>query len=109
MSRYLIPSRSRGSFGIAICDRCGRKMFEGDLHSDPNAPGLRVCKDDLDVLDPYRLPARQTESALLHVIRPDVPLDTSSRVFQTEQNTEFLVTESSGGEDVFLRRGIRAE
>lgn len=109
MATYLVPSRSQGSFGIAICDRCGRKFFEGDLHSDPNAPGLMVCRADLDVLDPYRIPARKTETAALHVIRPDVPLDNSSQVFMTETTDDFVVTENSGGDDVFIRRGIRAE
>jgi hypothetical protein len=33
-----------------------------------------VCEDDLDDLDPYRLPARQTENINLPFVRPDVPL-----------------------------------
>jgi hypothetical protein len=45
-----------------------------DLYPDPNTPGLMVCMKDLDVLDPYRLPARQTEHINLPIYRPDRPL-----------------------------------
>lgn len=38
---------------------------------DPNFPGMRVCKDDLDNFDPWRLPARQTENIALRFPRPD--------------------------------------
>jgi hypothetical protein len=47
-----------------------------------------VCKDDLDQLDPYRLPARQTERINLDFVRPDLPLTG----FQ-ELDTLFLLTE----------------
>lgn len=33
---------------------------------------MRVCKDDLDQFDPWRLPARQTENIALRFPRPDV-------------------------------------
>ena len=33
-----------------------------------------VCKEDLDQLDPYRLPSRQTERINLDFTRPDLPL-----------------------------------
>ena len=39
---------------------------------DPNFPGMRVCKDDLDNFDPWRLPAIQTENIALRFPRPDV-------------------------------------
>lgn len=73
MAIWLNP-RGRSTYGIGICARCSRKMSIEDLFSDPNAPGLKVCKDDLDELDPYRLPARQTERINLPFARPDVPL-----------------------------------
>jgi hypothetical protein len=63
------------SLGIGICDRCNRKFPLDELHSDPNTPGLKVCEDDLDDYDPYRLPARKTEDIALKFTRPDVPLD----------------------------------
>jgi len=34
-----------------------------------------VCIDDLDVLDPWRLPARQTEDINLPFVRPDTSID----------------------------------
>lgn len=64
--------RGRASYGIALCARCSNKFFLEDLFPDPNAPGLMVCMKDLDVLDPYRLPARQTEQINLPFYRPDV-------------------------------------
>jgi hypothetical protein len=45
-----------------------------ELSPDPNSPGLLVCDKDKDVLDPYRLPARQTEDITLPFYRPDLPL-----------------------------------
>lgn len=74
MPLFLDP-RGKSSFGIALCARCSRKFFIDELYSDPNAPGLKVCKEDLDQLDPYRLPPRQTENITLPFSRPDVPLD----------------------------------
>lgn len=41
---------------------------------DPNSPGLMVCKDDLDDLDPYRLPPREPDNLNPLFVRPDVPL-----------------------------------
>jgi hypothetical protein len=57
---------------VAICDRCSRKFAYTDLMPDPNFPGMRVCKDDLDKFDPWRLPAIQTENIALRFPRPDV-------------------------------------
>lgn len=74
MSVWLDPT-GRTTYGIGICGRCSRKMSLDDLYSDPNAPGLMVCKADLDVFDPWRLPPRQTENIALRFTRPDVPLD----------------------------------
>ena len=47
-------------------------MAYTELYPDPNFPGMRVCKEDLDVFDPWRLPARQTENIALRWPRPDV-------------------------------------
>jgi hypothetical protein len=71
---YWVDPRGKSTYGIGLCGRCSRKMSLTDLYPDPNAPGLMVCKDDLDDLDPYRLPARQTERINLPFVRPDVPL-----------------------------------
>ncbi len=51
-----------------------------DLFSDPNTPGLKVCIDDMDQYDPYRLPARRTEDIALRFTRPDFDLTGESIV-----------------------------
>ena len=71
--KFLNPT-GRSSYGIALCARCSRKFFLDQLQPDPNYPGLMVCADDLDLLDPYRLPPRTSEIITLEFVRPDVPL-----------------------------------
>jgi hypothetical protein len=70
-----LSTRGKTTLGIGICGRCSRKFSLDDLYPDPNYPGLRVCKDDMDEYDPYRLPARQPEVIALQYPRPDTPLD----------------------------------
>jgi hypothetical protein len=65
------------SLAIGICGRCSKKFPILELFPDPNSPGLRVCSDDLDVLDPWRLPARQTEDITVTHPRPDSSLVTT--------------------------------
>lgn len=75
MSIFLDPT-GKSTYGIAICDRCNRKFSLDDLFSDPNSPGLKVCREDMDDYDPYRLPARRTEDIHLRFTRPDEELTT---------------------------------
>jgi hypothetical protein len=72
MSRFL-PPKTTGSMGIAVCDRCGTKVYLDALKPDGNSPGLRVCGDAgcWDTKDPWRLPARKTENIALPYPRPD--------------------------------------
>lgn len=77
MSVYL-DTRGQSTLGIGLCARCSRKFPLNELYSDPNSPGLKVCQEDLDVLDPYRLPPRQPDNLVLPFVRPDVPLDGDS-------------------------------
>lgn len=51
---------------------------------DPNFPGMRVCKDDKDNFDPWRLPARQTENIALRFPRPDVSIALQPNLMNTE-------------------------
>jgi hypothetical protein len=74
MSIFLDPT-GQPTYGIGLCARCSRKFLLADLYDDPNEPGLKVCIDDLDEFDPYRLPARTPEDINLPFCRPDVPLD----------------------------------
>lgn len=65
----------KSQVAIAVCDRCHTKVSITHLISDPNSPGLRVCKDTCaDLFDPWRLPPRQTEDITLEYPRPDEPL-----------------------------------
>ena len=56
---------------IGICDRCRFKVPHKVLKADDNSPGLLVCPECNDGLDPYRLPARQTEDYVIRNARPD--------------------------------------
>lgn len=77
MPRYL-DTRGNSNLGIGICARCNRKFPLHELVSDPNAPGMRVCIEDRDNYDPYRLPARRPDQITLPFTRPDVPLNVSA-------------------------------
>jgi hypothetical protein len=71
-----LDTRGNSVLSVAICDRCSRKFAYTELMPDPNFPGMRVCKVDLDKYDPWRLPARQTENIALRFPRPDVSIAT---------------------------------
>lgn len=71
-----LDTRGNSVLSVAICDRCSRKFAYTELMPDPNFPGMRVCKEDLDNFDPWRLPARQTENIALRFPRPDVSVAT---------------------------------
>jgi len=71
-----LDTRGNSVLSVAICDRCSRKFAYTDLMPDPNFPGMRVCKEDLDQFDPWRLPAIQTENIALRFPRPDVSIAT---------------------------------
>ena len=92
MPLYL-DTRGKTFAAIGICDRCSRKFPLEELMSDPNYPGLRVCKVDQDQLDPYRLPARQTERITLPFVRPDTPLTSAPYGVISEDGNTFLIDE----------------
>jgi|HubBroStandDraft_2_1064218.scaffolds.fasta_scaffold662626_2 hypothetical protein len=92
MSVYL-ETIGNSNVAIGICGRCSLKFPLVDLHPDPNSPGLMVCGTPgrmtgkgtwaggdgcADMLDPYRMPPRETECITLEYPRPDVPLQTTS-------------------------------
>jgi hypothetical protein len=93
MGLYL-DTRGLAFVGIGICDRCSRKFPIVELMPDRNYPGLRVCREDLDELDPYRLPARQTERITLPFVRPDVPIATDPAGLISEDGNTFVTTEN---------------
>ena len=71
-----LDTRGNSVLSVAICDRCSRKFAYVDLKPDPNFPGMRVCEEDLDNFDPWRLPALQTENIALRFPRPDTNIAT---------------------------------
>ena len=73
MSLYLPVKAVGNSMAVAICPRCQKKMYQGDMVKDPNN-GLWVCKADQDMFDPWRLPARKTENITTDHPRPDVEI-----------------------------------
>ena len=92
-----LDTRGRSTLGIGLCARCSRKMSLEELFSDPNSPGLKVCRD-LDQLDPYRLPPRQPDQITLPFVRPDSPLSTNPAGLVTEDDNGFLI----GSNDEYL-------
>lgn len=91
-----LDTRGNSTLGIGVCDRCRRKMSLDSLYSDPNSPGLRVCKEDLDNLDPYRLPPRQPDQIVLPFVRPDAPLYSDPDGLVTEDDNNFLISSNNG-------------
>jgi hypothetical protein len=81
-----LDTRGNSVLSVAVCDRCSRKFPYVDLMPDPNFPGMRVCKDDLDNFDPWRLPAIQTENIALRFPRPDVSIATGPNLLNTQGN-----------------------
>ncbi len=61
-----------GKIAKAICGRCQVRYPYTKLMADGNSPGLRVCKDCRDEIDPYKLAPRQPDSYVLKFPRPDV-------------------------------------
>ena len=88
-----LDTRGKSVLSIALCARCSRKFSWTELMPDPNFPGLMVCKDDLDQLDPYTLPARQADKIDLPWARPDISIATNPSGLITEDGNCFIVTE----------------
>lgn len=68
-----LPVKNTGSVAIAVCPRCAKKMYLDDMVQDPNNMQW-YCKEDADLLDPWRLPARGADKISLEHPRPDVKL-----------------------------------
>jgi hypothetical protein len=92
MSIYIDPT-GEPTYGIGICGRCSRKMRLAELFSDPNSPGLKVCKEDLDDYDPYRLAPRREDQIVLPFTRPDTPINTEPTGVITQDGTDFIISE----------------
>lgn len=89
-----LDTRGNSVLSVAICDRCRRKFAYVDLMPDPNYPGMRVCKDDLDQFDPWRLPAIKTENIALRFPRPDTNIATGpvgGQQLMTQNGDSFFI------------------
>lgn len=93
-----IDTRGNSVLSVAICDRCNRKFAYVDLMPDPNFPGMRVCKQDLDQFDPWRLPAIQPENITLRHPRPDVSVARTDSQLLTQGN----LNNSEPGDSIFI-------
>lgn len=60
-----------GRFALFVCDRCAFEYPYREARADGNSPGLRVCPQCRDNIDPYRLPARQPDPIALRYPRPE--------------------------------------
>lgn len=96
MSRFLDVT-GESTYGIGICARCSRKFKLAELSSDPNSPGLKVCAEDLDDYDPYRLAPRKEDQIVLPFTRPDTPVNTRPAGLIQEAGDEFFITENGDG------------
>jgi len=96
MGIFLDP-RGKSTFGIGICARCSRKMSLDDLESDPNYPGLYVCREDKDQFDPYRLAARQPERINLFHPRPDTNIALNMLGTISQDDDLFIIGEEGDG------------
>lgn len=86
-----LDTRGNSVLSVAICDRCSRKFPYGELMPDPNFPGMRVCKEDLDNFDPWRLPALQTENISLRFPRPDTNIAVDTVQVQTQDYNSLFI------------------
>jgi len=93
-----IDTRGNSVLSVGICDRCNRKLAYVDLMPDPNFPGMRVCKEDLDQYDPWRLPAIQPENITLRHPRPDVSIARTDSQLLTQGN----LNNSEPGDSIFI-------
>lgn len=101
MSIFL-DTRGNSTLGIGLCDRCGYKFPLGELFSDPNFPGLKVDKRCLDVLDPYRLPAHQTENVSMQFVRPETPIDVNVLALYSPDASIYITGQNASGETIWL-------
>lgn len=89
-----LDTTGRNTLAIGICDRCRRKFPLEELWSDPNSPGLKVCREDADKLDPYRLPPRKADNITVPFVRPDESVATNPAGLISEDGDSFLIDES---------------
>lgn len=71
---YLDVKTVGGTMAIAVCYRCQKKIYAGGLKKDPNNQNF-YCSECVDILDPWRLPARRAEDISVQHPRPDTDIE----------------------------------
>lgn len=100
MPLYLDTSEE-STYGIGWCMRCWRKFPLAELSRDPNSPGLIVCEQDKDALDPYRLPPRNPDDITLPFYSPDSPItDDDRRIAEVTTAFGLHIREEAGGQSI---------
>jgi len=84
-----------GQLSIAICDRCRTKLPYQMLRPDGNSPGLKVCGECWDTIDPYRLPPRQPDPLTLQHPRPDTSIADNSVYLGTSPEGNWYITDNN--------------
>lgn len=74
---YLPVKEVGGSMAVAICYRCQKKVYAGELKQDPNNMNW-FCSDCVDLYDPWRLPARRAEDIAIQHPRPDAEIESGA-------------------------------
>lgn len=83
--------------------RCWRKFPLLELSRDPNSPGLIVCEQDKDELDPYRLPPKNPDNITLPFYSPDSPITDDDRRIAVVANAFGLnIREVAGGSPISM-------
>lgn len=71
MARFLSPFARRIA-APAVCQRCNFKFYLVDLQPDGDNPGIRVCRQCCDQIDPYKLPPPPPDRIAIPNPLPDV-------------------------------------
>lgn len=84
-----------GTLSVAICARCALRHPYQRLSGDGDkGQAMRVCPDDNDQKDPWKLPARQSDAMALRFARPDVSIAVTPAGIISEDGNSFVVNET---------------
>lgn len=96
-----LDTSDESTYAIGWCMRCWRKFPLFELSRDPNSPGLIVCAQDKDELDPYRLPPKNPDDITLPFYSPDSPITDDDRgELEVPVDCTLNVREEAGGQSI---------
>lgn len=79
-------NNNNGGHGLGICDRCAMQFPYQALRKDGNSPGMLVCNECWDPIDPYRLPRKQDLDFIIKNPRPPEPLVVPGIYYRVNDN-----------------------